>query len=145
MNDNKKIDSIYFFLLERAVRRFKKFSHREMSKRGFDISGDQWIILRRAYEQPGISQKEIANSTYKDPASVTRMIDLLEKRGLLERQDHGNDRRSHCIFLTTNGLEFVKNILPMASEMQEFGLRNVSENDKQTFVKVLNEIYNNLE
>ena len=145
MSKNENLENVYFFLLERTIRRFRKFSQREMSKRGFDISGEQWIILKRAHEEPGISQKEIAKSTYKDPASVTRMLDLLEKRGLLERQDHGNDRRSYSIYLTNDGLAFVKNILPLAEEMRDFGLRDVSESEKQTFIKVLNKIYNNLE
>ena len=145
MGENEKLENVYFFLLERTIRRFRKFSQREMSKRGFDISGEQWIILKRTHEEPGISQKEIARSTYKDPASITRMIDLLEKRGLLERQDHGNDRRSYSIFLTKDGLTFVKNILPLAEEMRDFGLRDVSESEKQTFIKVMNKIYNNLE
>jgi len=145
MSKNEQLDNVYFFLLERTVRRFRKFSQRELSKRGFDISGEQWVVLKKAHEEPGISQRDIAKSTFKDPASVTRMIDLLEHRGLVKREDHGEDRRSYSIHLTKEGLKFVEEMLPLAEEMRKFGLRDVTEFEKQTFIKVLNKIYENLE
>ncbi len=140
-----QLDDIYFFLLERTVRRFRKFSQRELSKRGFDISGEQWVVLKRTYEVQGINQNEIAKSTYKDPASVTRMIDLLEKRGFLKRKNTDGDRRSYEICLTENGRSYVEEVLPLAEEMRKYGLNGVSEKDKEVFVNVLNKIYENLE
>lgn len=145
MDKNEKLENIYFFQLERTVRQFRKFSQREMQKRGLDISGEQWVVLKRALEEPGLSQKQIADSTYKDPASITRMIDLLVNRGFLERKANEDDRRSFGIFLTEKGSEFVQKVLPIAVEMRKYGLRGVSNQDKATFVKVLNRIHDNLE
>jgi len=142
---DKKLEEVYFFLLERTVRQFRKFSQRELSKREIDISGEQWVVLKRANEHPGVTQKEIAESTYKDPASVTRMIDLLEKRNFVVRKSSDGDRRSYGIHLTKEGKEFVQRVLPLAEEMRSFGLKNVSENDKKVFLEVLNKIYENLE
>ena len=140
-----KLEEVYFFLLERTVRQFRKFSHREFSKRGIDISGEQWVILKRTHENPGLNQKELAEATYKDPASVTRMIDLLDKRSFVERKATPEDRRSYGIYLTKEGRDFVNNVLPLAKDMREYGLKGVSDNDRKVFVDVLNKIHENME
>ncbi|MEQ8325014.1 MAG: MarR family transcriptional regulator [Vicingaceae bacterium] len=140
-----KLDEVYFFLLERTVRQLRRFNQRELSNKGIDISGEQWVILKRAHESPGLSQKEIAESTYKDPASVTRMLDLLEKRGLLKRMADEGDRRSSSIYTTEEGNNFVESVLPLAAEMRAFGLRSISKEDQKIFMEVLNKIYFNLE
>lgn len=141
----KKLEEIYFFLLESTVRQFRKFSQREFAKREIDISGEQWVILKRTRENPGLTQKELAETTYKDPASVTRMIDLLEKRNFVERKSSLEDRRSYGIYLTDEGQDFVDGVLPLAKEMREYGLKGVSEKDRIIFVDVLKKIYTNLE
>jgi len=141
----KKLEEVYFFLLERTVRQFRKFSQRELSKRGFDISGEQWVVLKRIHEEAGITQKEIAESTYKDPASVTRMIDLMENRGFVNRKMAADDRRSFSIYLTEKGISFVDEVLPIAGEMRKYGLKDVSPGEKKVFLHVLNKIYENLE
>jgi len=145
MKTEGKLEDVYFFLLERTVRRFRKFGQREFSKRGIDLSSEQWVVMKRVHETPGITQKEIAESTYKDPASVTRMIDLLEKKGLLVRGVEKGDRRAFSISLTKDGMKYVEEILPLAEEMRRFGLKSVSNSDKAVFIKVLNKIYENLE
>ena len=145
MKTEEKLEDVYFFLLERTVRRFRKFSQREFSKRSIDLSSEQWVVIKRVYESPGITQKEIAESTYKDPASVTRMIDLLEKKDMLVRGIEKEDRRAFSISLTNDGNKCVEDILPLAAEMRKFGFKSVSNSDKAVFIKVLNKIYENLE
>jgi DNA-binding MarR family transcriptional regulator len=145
MTKDQQLDTIYFFLLERTVRRIRKFVQREFAKRGHDISGEQWVVLKRLYEMPGISQTDIADSTFKDPASVTRMLDLLELRGFIERRAVQGDRRSTAVHLTEKGGNFVNEVIPLAVEMRKFGMRGVSDEDKEVFLKVLDQVYENLE
>ncbi|MDZ7898154.1 MAG: MarR family transcriptional regulator [Arcicella sp.] len=44
------------------------------------------------YEANGVSQNELAEMTVKDAPTVTRIIDLLVKKGLAERTMAENDR-----------------------------------------------------
>lgn len=53
----------------------------------------QWIILARLDHQPGLSQNELAALCEVEPISVARLIDRLERRGVLERRADPNDRR----------------------------------------------------
>ncbi len=53
----------------------------------------QWHILARVEKQPGLSQSELAAICDVEPITVARLVDRLEKRGLLERRPDPNDRR----------------------------------------------------
>ena len=139
-----KLDEVYFFLLERTVRQFRKFSKEQLGKRGVEISSEQWVILKRVSEQEGINQKEIANLTYKDPASVTRMVDLMAKKGWIERQPIEGDRRAYGLHLTKAGKDFVKKMIPAAQELRAMGLSGISQKELENLKKTLNKIYENM-
>lgn len=143
MND-VKLDEVYFFLLERTVRQFRVRSKKFLSEHGIDVSSEQWVIMKRIYEKEGINQREIAGITYKDPASVTRIIDLLEKQELVSRKDIDGDRRSYNMFLTKKGKQLVEKIIPLAKELRTQGLKSVSRTELDTLKKVLDKIYANL-
>ena len=141
---NLKLDEVYFFLLERTVRQFRKFSKEKLGERGFEISSEQWVILKRVSEQEGINQKEIANMTYKDPASVTRMVDLMAKKGWIERQSIEGDRRAYGLHLTKGGKDFVKKMIPAAQDLRAMGLSGISQKELENLKKTLNKIYENM-
>ena len=138
------LEEVYFYLLERAVRQFRKYSQQLLDEQGITLSGEQWVVLKRISENEGINQREIAELTYKDPASVTRMLDLLEKQDLVSRQPVENNRRTYALFLTIEGKKLVKKITPIAVAARKKGLENIREKDVEKLKQVLNQIYDNL-
>lgn len=50
------------------------------------ISPEQWSVIFRVVENSGISQKELADSTYKNQGNLTRMIDKLVEKDYLQRK-----------------------------------------------------------
>ncbi|KAA3640199.1 MAG: MarR family transcriptional regulator [Bacteroidetes bacterium] len=142
---NKPLEEVYIYLIERTARRFKKTSQMVFKEHGIDLTGDQWVVLKRISERPGINQKEIADTTYKDPASVTRILDLMEKKQLVVRQPIPGNRRAYGLELTKAGADLVNKILPLAVDLRAQGIDGISEQDFETFKKVLNTIYKNFE
>lgn len=142
---NKSLDEVYIYLLQRTTRQFKKYSQAVLKGNDIDVTGDQWVIIKRISEQEGISQREVANLTYKDPASVTRILDLLEKKELVVRQAILSNRRTYALFLTKKGKELVEKVLPLAVDMRSKGLKGIKADDIAVFHKVLNLIYKNFE
>ena len=63
------------------------------------ITVEQWVILKIVHESEALTQKELANKSFRDPASITRTMDLLEKKGLLQRDALPNNRRAYTIAL----------------------------------------------
>ncbi|MFN7119252.1 MAG: MarR family winged helix-turn-helix transcriptional regulator [Saprospiraceae bacterium] len=143
--EDLKLEEVYFFLLERTVRQFRKYSQQLFEAHGISISGDQWVVLKRISEREGINQREIADLTYKDPASVTRMLDLLEKQHLVTRQPVENNRRTYALFLTDDGKALVEKVTPLAIKARQKGLEGIAPTDAQKLRQVLNQIYENLE
>ena len=135
----------YVARLDQVLRQYKKFSQIELRKRGYDLSEEQLGVLSSVYQKSGLSQKEIARVSGKDPASVTRMLDLLEKKDLLKRKASEYDRRSTAVHLTKKGMDFMEEVQPIMLELREFGIRKVSADDVRTFLNVLKRIEKNME
>ena len=142
--EDLKLEEVYFYLLERTVRQFRKFSKVKLGEKGYDLSGEQWVVLKRVSEQEGVNQKEIANLTYKDPASVTRILDILQKKGWVNRQPIPGDRRAYGLHLTKEGKNLVKKVTPIAKRMRAIGLEGVSPKELEMLKKTLNTIYKNM-
>jgi DNA-binding MarR family transcriptional regulator len=67
-----------------------KFDQRARAR---EMTRAQWHILARVERQPGLSQSELAAICEVEPITVARLVDRLEKRGLIERRADPDDRR----------------------------------------------------
>jgi DNA-binding MarR family transcriptional regulator len=61
--------------------------------RAHGMTRAQWVILVRVERQPGLSQKELAEVMEVEPITVARLIDRMERRGIVERRPDPKDRR----------------------------------------------------
>ena len=60
----------------------------------------QWGILVWLERQPALSQRELAEILEVEPITVARLVDRLERRGMVERRADENDRRIWRLHLT---------------------------------------------
>lgn len=70
------------------------------------------MMLERPCVVSGMLPSEIADKLGVTRATVTGLLDGLEKDGLISRQMHPEDRRAFCIELTNKGREFLADLLP---------------------------------
>lgn len=140
---NDKLDEIYAFQLVITANQFKKYAHEQLLKGGIDISSDQWVVLKRISEQEGIKQKELAELAYKDPASITRILDILERKGWIERRKAEGDRRAYGIYSTKAGKVLVEQALPIAQAIRMQGLTGISQEEAGLLKMLLEKIRNN--
>jgi DNA-binding MarR family transcriptional regulator len=145
IKETESLDDVIYFLSERMMRRAREYSKTAFAAQGFDVSIDQWVILKRISEEQGISQVDLANATYKDPASVTRILDILEKKGLSERRVDENSRRAYKIYLTTEGVQLVEKMLPLVQSLRAKGIENLTPEEIATTKSVLKKMYANLD
>ncbi|MDN4164026.1 MarR family transcriptional regulator [Cytophagales bacterium LB-30] len=143
MNQNEKYNT-YSFLLERTARSVKQFAQRKFNELGFEVTVDQWQVLKVLYDHNDLNQREIAELTYKDHPTLTRIIDLLCKKELVERKMHPSDRRSFIIHLTEEGKAKVEFMKPQVAEIRTHAWHNLSDADFEEFKRILNTIYSNL-
>ncbi len=79
---NFSLEQSLGFILHRTLTAIRAVARYEFQNEASDVTIDQWIILCALWEKEGRSQTELSEKTYKDRATVTRMLDLLEKKGL---------------------------------------------------------------
>lgn len=141
----KNIDPDIYFQLEKASRKVKQFTKQIFKEQNLDITVEQWAILKRVAEGEGMSQKEIASSTYKDTPTLTRIIDLLSEKGLVERRLHKDDRRKFGIYLTDEGQEMVEKVMPIEKIVRSKGLDGLSEKEVAGLKTILSTLYSNFD
>jgi len=141
--EQKSLDEVYIFWLERVMKAMKRHKAQFFKNMDLDLTSDQWVLLKRCHEVQGITQKDLAESTYKDPASITRTLDLLVKKDLVERRQ-GNDRRNFEVWLTPIGDAMVQKILPHAAATRLVGLKGISAAENKAFIQTLEKIWKNL-
>ncbi|MEO0474278.1 MAG: MarR family transcriptional regulator [Bacteroidota bacterium] len=133
------------YQLERTSRIVKLAYLQAFHRLGVDVTPEQWVMLDSLYHKNGQSQTELANASYKDAPTVSRILDLLGKKGLTERQRFDNDRRRYKIFLTDEGKKVVEKVLPVVESLREQGWQNLSEEDYEVFMRIMQQIFTNYE
>jgi DNA-binding MarR family transcriptional regulator len=78
----------------------------------FDITTEQWNTLCRLYRRDGCNQKELSRESCKEQAALTRTLDILETKGLVERMPSSEDRREYLIGITGKGKALYERSLP---------------------------------
>ena len=133
----------YFFKIDTTIKKIRNALQKQLNEAGFDLTVDQWVLIDHIKRQPGISQNELAELTFKDPPTVTRIVDLIEKKGLVERTPAAGDRRKFNLFLTSKGDVIYKDAFPIVAEIRRKGWGDLEESDYQHFVRIMDSIYNN--
>ncbi len=131
------------YLLERTHRQAKQLLQNEFDASGSTISVDQWIVLSRVGEYQGQNHKQIADSTAKDPASITRIIALLFKQKLVKKTPDKKDQRSSLLTITPAGRAVLNGCAKKAEAFRKTAGRGMSQEDLNQLKKLLDTLYEN--
>lgn len=109
------------------------------------ITKQQWIILKILVENPeGIIQNELAFITNRNKASLTRLINGMEKNELVTRIQSKEDSRKNIVVLTKNGNDLFLKTKPLMLESILKIQNGISENEMKIFIQILTKIQQNL-
>jgi len=111
----------------------------------FGITTEQWSVLRTLSESDEISQKELSERADKDQATLTKILDLLEKNEFIERVQNPSDRRSFLIKITNKGTELVKDVTPFLEEIFEKIIHKIDAEKLAIFKEVSLSLEKNIE
>jgi DNA-binding MarR family transcriptional regulator len=79
----------------------------------WDLSPSQFNVLNLLHLQPeGLSQTDLSRQLIMHRSNLTGLVDRLEKRGLVARQDVAADRRAYRVVLTAAGSRLLRDLLP---------------------------------
>jgi DNA-binding MarR family transcriptional regulator len=115
-----------------------------MKEQNLPITPEQFSVLSYLWQKDGLQQSELANCTNRNRANVTRVVDILEREGIVERRDDENDRRVFRIFLTAKGKSLRDATASCARQTIEDALNGLSKEEIDTCTRVLLKIRSNV-
>lgn len=134
----------YFFKIDATIKKIRQLLQKKLDAAGLDLTVEQWVLLDHIRHFPAISQNRLAEITAKDNPTVTRILDILAKKGLLERQPNENDRRRFNLLLTAAGQAKHAAAFPIVLEVRRLGWAGLSDADFDELVRILDKIYQNV-
>jgi DNA-binding MarR family transcriptional regulator len=129
-----------FVALLTAADRLTQDADRLIKQHG--LTGTQYNVLRilRGAEPNGLACKAISDRMISRDPDMTRLLDRMEKRGLINRQRQTDDRRVVKTRITTQGLEVLRKLDVPVNEMHKTQFRAVSPARLKALASALEEI-----
>jgi MarR family transcriptional regulator, transcriptional regulator for hemolysin len=123
----ERLEDILFYTLDKSIKTYRQFAQRNMAAEGFELTIDQWLVLKAIVDNPGWSQQEVAEAAFKDFASVTRIIELLVKKGYLTRAIHSGDRRRFLLTPTEKARRDLRAMRPVTEQNRKTALQGLNK------------------
>lgn len=102
----------------------------------YELTPPQAFLLRYLDPDKPVAMNELAEALACDASNITGLVDRLETRGLLQRQQDSADRRVKMIVVTESGAKFRRNLLSRLLE-PPIPLASLPEGDKRTLHNLL--------
>lgn len=104
----------------------------------------QWGILKQVWYNPGLIQKELADLLEVEPITAARLVDRLEKAGLIERRADAQDRRIWRLHLRPEATPYLEEIDRQRHEITDFITAGLSDADREVVMGALKLMKTNL-
>ncbi|MBR9919947.1 MAG: MarR family transcriptional regulator [Bacteroidetes bacterium] len=138
------IENLFIFQMEQFVRAYRKIATNNLKDHDAGISLDEWVVLKRISEAGGCSQTELSEFTVKGPAKMTRTLDLLQKKELVEKHQDPEDRRRYMVFVTEAGSVLIKKLMPSVKQYRQRALAGFDEKERKQLNAFLNRMIRNV-
>jgi DNA-binding MarR family transcriptional regulator len=123
----------------RAGDAFVALANRALSGYQLSPAARQALAVLDGAGEP-LSPTEIARRLIVTTASVTSLLDTLERRGLVERRPDPADRRRLLVAITPPAQAMVRQYVPEVVALQGAVMSGIGEEDRQQLIAVLTRI-----
>lgn len=108
----------------------------------FGISIQQFNVLRILRGQKGVAANlfTVQEKMVNKMSNTTRIIDKLIEKSFVERNICKENRRKIELFITEEGLNFLKQVDPVIDQTEEKMTNHLSEKEKQEMLILLNKL-----
>ena len=139
----QRLQDVLFYSLESASKAYRRFAQARLHAAGVDITIDQWLVLKTIHESDDVTLQQVGAAVFKDFASVTRIVQLLERKRLLRRKPHPNDGRRSELALTSSGESVIRTVEPIALANRRQALDGIDAGEIARLRAVLKRITEN--
>ncbi|MDN5353104.1 MAG: MarR family transcriptional regulator, organic hydroperoxide resistance regulator [Clostridiales bacterium] len=137
-----RLEKCVSYITENSIKKISEtFGKRLESK---NVTRIQWIALYYLNTYSTISQKDLAECMYITDSSVARLLDRMNRDGLIERVKSEEDRRITYVKLTEKGQALINEILPEGEAFSNQLLEGLTEEELNIFEKVIHKMVENV-
>jgi DNA-binding MarR family transcriptional regulator len=123
-------------ILNKLQKRFREEGH--------TITVEQWQLLINLNNTNDQFHQQLAENTFKEKSTTTRILDGLEKKALVKRVADTGDRRQKRIRITVKGRTLLDKLKPLALDVQGRALKGLDLERLEVCQDILLKIYGNV-
>ncbi|MCA9974590.1 MAG: MarR family transcriptional regulator [Chloroflexota bacterium] len=101
-------------------------------------------VLFHLQNQDGLSHSELGQRLQVSPATVTKMIQRMEKAGFVQRQPDADDQRVSRVYLTEAGRAIHVEVIKRYQLIESEAFAGFSSEDETTMRRLLSQMRENL-
>jgi DNA-binding MarR family transcriptional regulator len=122
----------------------RQFIQLKIKENNINLTFEMLEVLACLWTKDGIKQQDIANITFKDKSSMTKLVDNLEKRKMIRRTADAEDRRNKLIYLTKQGKQLQEKLHPWVFEMYSKASLKINATDIKNATTLIRKMNKNL-
>lgn len=111
----------------------------------YGITPEQWTVLYQVHLQEGINQKELALRSGKDQPSITRILDVLDKKGFIQRKPDPGDRRAYLIYATPSVQQIMDQTVPLELSLNDELVAGITDEQLAALDHIMKQINHNID
>jgi len=137
------LDSYLPYLVNRAGARIASAFGEEMHRLGTSLQA--WRVLAALREKDGRRMGDVSTTTSIEVSTLTRLVDNMEKDGVVARRRDAGDTRAVLLHVTAAGRRLTRRILPIAKRYEEVALKGFGAAEAATLKAALRRLYANMD
>lgn len=141
----KSAKDTVFYQIESTIKLYRRYAQGQLKKVSPEITIDQTLVLGNLIDNADVTQKELSQFIFKDMASISRMLDLLEKHQFIVRTINPANRRRFTIKVTTKGKTIYDKLKPTVLENRKKALKGVTTKEINLLNNILQKISTNIQ
>lgn len=143
-NSRYSTETSYSQLIRSIAIKMKLSSDEKVKKLGLNSQQGRMIGYIYEHQDNGIIQKDLARVFQRTEASITSMLQGLEKKGYIERRIPKENERQKKIYVLPKGAELIEDFNKLVVEAEENIIANLTEQEKETLLALLLKVDRNL-
>ena len=133
------------FWVARVYMKSRAEMYRRFKRHGVELTPEQWVVLVRLWQHEGVTQSALAERTFRDLPTMSRILTSMEKGGLIARRRDESDGRARLVYLSERGRGLRRALVGEARSMVDELLNGIPAADVATTRRTLKRVLANLE
>lgn len=126
------------FLVGKVARKMARITRERLGPYG--LTPTQFFLLTALYEEDGILISSLAQKVALEKATLTGLLDRMERDGLTERRPDPEDRRAIKVHLTVKAEGLRQELTELYHDNNGRFLSLLSQDEKEAFERVVNKL-----